>query len=161
MSALWIRISSWPLVTVSPMRAWISTTRPEASEITGMFRDTSGLTDPVTVNSGASMRSPAVTSGNCSGWSTLTSPVSSSCSTAAGGGAVSLALASTLFPHPPRNRVKPRQTNPVKTAGAAFAPHSVLHEFLRRQFRFIGSPLGPLPDSIELAAVKYEPIRFM
>ena len=61
------RTSSWPLVTVSPRRARTSTTRPEASEITGMLRDTSGLTAPVTCSSGAASRAPAVASGNCSG----------------------------------------------------------------------------------------------
>ena len=47
-----MRISNWPLVTVSPSLAWISTTRPEASEITGTLRETSALTTPVTLQLG-------------------------------------------------------------------------------------------------------------
>jgi len=38
MSALWTRIRSWPLATVSPMRARNIDHWPEASEITGMLR---------------------------------------------------------------------------------------------------------------------------
>ena len=71
MSALCTRIRSWPLLTVSPSRAWISTTRPEASEITGMLRETSGITEPVTFSSGAASYLPAVASGNLLGSSTL------------------------------------------------------------------------------------------
>ena len=47
MSWLWTLSSSWPLVTVSPRRASISTIRPEASEMTGILRETSALTVPV------------------------------------------------------------------------------------------------------------------
>ena len=39
-------------------------TRPEASEITGTFLDTSGVTVPVTLSSGATLRSTAVASLN-------------------------------------------------------------------------------------------------
>ena len=59
--------SNWPLVTVSPSRASISTIRPDASEITGMLRETSALTVPVVFSSGAASCSPAVATGNCSG----------------------------------------------------------------------------------------------
>ena len=67
MSALCIRIKSCPLVTASPSFARISTTRPEASEMTGTFRETSGVTAPVTCNSGAASCLAALTTGNCSG----------------------------------------------------------------------------------------------
>ena len=71
MSVLRTLNRSWPFFTSSPSRASISTMRPVASDGTGTCRDTSGLTTPVTFSSGAATYSPAVTSGNCSGWSTL------------------------------------------------------------------------------------------
>ena len=49
MSALCTRSSSCPLVTVSPSRASISTTRPVAREITGTVLEMSGFTVPVTL----------------------------------------------------------------------------------------------------------------
>ena len=81
MSALRTLRRSCPFFTVSPSRALTSTTRPEASEMAGTERATSGLTTPVTVSSGAALCSPAATRGNCSGWATLNVPESSSCST--------------------------------------------------------------------------------
>ena len=88
MSLLRTLNSSCPCFTSSPSRASISTTLPEASEGTGTCRETSGLTTPVTFNSGAARYSPAVTSGNCSGWSTLRLLASMSGSTVAGCGPV-------------------------------------------------------------------------
>ena len=40
--------NNWPFLTVSPRRAFISTTRPTANEITGTAREISGFTVPVT-----------------------------------------------------------------------------------------------------------------
>jgi len=75
------------LVTWSPRRARTSITRPDDKDTTATARDTSGLTTPVTLNSGAASRASAVANGNCSGWSTWTMLVSPSRSTMAGGGA--------------------------------------------------------------------------
>src|ERR1700686_2884274 len=99
---------SWPLVTVSPSRALISIIRPDAREITGTARETSAATVPVTFSSGAATCLPAVASGNCSGWSTLTRLASSSVSTLAGGGASSLGSAFTFSLHPARKRLRER-----------------------------------------------------
>ena len=99
---------SWPLVTVSPSRAWISSTRPEAIEITGILRETSGVTVPVTFNSGAASYLPAVTTGYCSGWSTVTTLEFPAGTTCAGGGASSFGstLGSAL---PSRSRPDPER----------------------------------------------------
>ena len=48
----------------------MSTTRPEASVITGTVREMSGSTVPVTSNSDGAWYWVAVTIGYCSGWST-------------------------------------------------------------------------------------------
>src|SRR6266478_6629351 len=109
MSELCTRIKNWPLITVSPIRARISITLPEASEMTGIFRETSGLTLPVTFKSGACTRSPAVTSGNWSGRLLLTTPLFPSCSTVAGKDAVDFASTSTLAPQPARKRHKSKE----------------------------------------------------
>ena len=45
-----MRNRSWPFCTVSPRRARISTTRPEASVTTGTVRAMSGFTVPVTTS---------------------------------------------------------------------------------------------------------------
>src|ERR1035438_319746 len=65
----------------------MAVTRPEASETTGTLRATSGVTAPVTTNSEVVERLTAAASGNCSGWSTAKSVMSTSGVTLAGGGA--------------------------------------------------------------------------
>ena len=61
--------------------------RPEASETTGTLRVMSGVTEPVTTNSELAGRLTAAASGNCSGWSTANSVMSTSGVTLVGGGA--------------------------------------------------------------------------
>src|SRR5271166_3498992 len=89
-----------PFWTVSPRRARMATTRPEASETTGTLRETSGATVAVTTNSEVVGCAVASTSGNCSGWSTVNRLRSTSGTTVAGGGAA--AAASTALLQPPR-----------------------------------------------------------
>src|SRR5580704_17228320 len=87
MSSLRTRSKSWPFLTVSPRRARMSTTRPEASEITGTFREMSGITVPVTNNCDGAWYSVAVTIGYRSGCSTAKKETSTPEITLAGGGA--------------------------------------------------------------------------
>src|ERR1035437_1625974 len=133
MSVLLTLNRSCPCFTSSPSRASISTTRPEASDGTGTCRDTSGVTTPVTFNSGEATYSPALARGNCSGWSTLKLLASMSGSTVAGCGPVSpspVDAAVTRLPHP--------------------AVESTTHKHRlasRRNERFIALPPGPPPCS--------------
>jgi|ERR1039458_6550826 hypothetical protein len=133
MSVLLTLNRSCPFFTSSPSRASISTTRPDASDGAGTCRDTSGLTTPVTFNSGEARYSPAVANGNRSGWATLKLPASMSGSTAAGRGPVSASCADaavTCFPH------------------AAVKRTAHTHRLAsRRNERFIESPPGPPPCS--------------
>src|ERR1700679_1604598 len=94
MSSLRTRSKSWPFFTVSPRRARISTMRPEAREITGTFREMSGITVPVTNNCDGAWYSVAATNGYRSGCSTANKETSTPEITLAGGGASS---ASTLL----------------------------------------------------------------
>src|SRR5215470_9616038 len=111
MSELRTLNSSCPCLTLSPSRASISRTRPDANDGTGTCRDTSGLTTPVAFSSGAAMYSRAVASGKRSGWSTLKLSALISGWTVAGCGPVSsLALDSPCnFPHPLTKNTKARQ----------------------------------------------------
>ena len=67
MSVLRTLRRSCPFFTVSPSLAFTSIARPEASDMAGTERATSGLTTPVTVSSGVALCSPAMARGNCSG----------------------------------------------------------------------------------------------
>src|SRR5271155_4924958 len=98
-----MRRSSWPLLTVSPRRARISTTRPEANVTTGTVRVTSGYTDPVTTNFDGASYCAAVATGYRSGWSTEKCVTSRPGTTVAGGGASAAAL--FFAPQPDMNRV--------------------------------------------------------
>src|SRR5215468_6957852 len=103
---------------------------PDASEITGIARDTSGLTVPVTLSSGDAARDVAVATGNCSGWSTLTRFESSSRSIFTGGGASEAASALTFSPQPVVKKLKDVNKSPASGI-----------------VRFIGLPLCPRPGS--------------
>src|SRR5271155_4652750 len=94
-----MRRSSWPLLTVSPRRARISTTRPEANVTTGTVRETSGYTDPVTTNFDGASYCAAVATGYRSGWSTEKCVTSNPGTTVAGGGASAATL--SFVPQPP------------------------------------------------------------
>src|ERR1017187_8408229 len=133
MSVLLTLNRSCPSFTSYPSRASISTTRPEASDGTGACRDTSGPTTPVTFNSGAAEYSPAVASGNCSGWSTLKLPASMSGSTVTRCGPVSAFrtdAAVTFLPH--------------EAVDKSTDKHRLIS---RRNERFMESPPGPPPYS--------------
>src|SRR5208282_4265717 len=97
-----MRRSSWPCFTVSPRRARISTTRPEANVTTGTVRATSGYTAPFTTNFDGASYCAAVATGYRSGWSTEKCVTSRPGTTVVGGGA----SAATLFfsPHPEANK---------------------------------------------------------
>ena len=86
-----------PSFTVSPRRARMSTTRPEASEITGTVREMSGNTVPVTNNCDGAWYSVAVTIGYYSGCSTAKKEGSTPEITLAGGGASAAASAVLLL----------------------------------------------------------------
>src|SRR6185437_9908242 len=75
----------------------------------GTLRETSGPTTPVTFSSGAASCSLAVTSGNSSGWSTLNTFPSETCSTTAVGGARLAGSAFILLSHAASPRLKARQ----------------------------------------------------
>src|ERR1700733_424593 len=91
----------------------IATTRPEASETTGTLRATSGVTVPVTTNSELEGRSTAVSSGNCSGRSTVNSAGSAPSMMFAGGGAS--AAGSACAVQPANVNSKDRQTTALST----------------------------------------------
>src|SRR5580658_4898998 len=74
----------------------MSTTRPLASEMTGISRAMSGNTEPVTFNSAGASRCSTWTKGNWSGLSTLTRLISPVCTTSGEGGAPSAGLNSFL-----------------------------------------------------------------
>src|ERR1700691_1097998 len=106
MSGLCTLIRSCPFFTLSSRRVRMSTTRPLASEITGTSRAISGFTDPVTFNrAGASIRL-AATNENCSGFSTVTTPVLLVSVTFAGGAAPSAGL--NFFSHAVKERQRVR-----------------------------------------------------
>src|SRR5215469_6607508 len=95
-------------------------------EITGTFREISGLTVPVTVNWVAERCSTARVSENCSGWSTCKTLDSSACSTTGGGGAS--ALGSPFeSPQPASNKPMPRGKAAVgKRRCLMESPHALL-----------------------------------
>src|SRR5579863_4105014 len=132
MSELWTLNRICPFLTSSPNRALISTTRPVASDGTGTLRETSGLTTPVTFNSGAEACGSDATTGNWSGWSTFTRLASSSCSTLAAGGSSDLASAVTFWPHP-----------------ASIVVRATHDSVVNIKARFMELPHGPLRDSVD------------
>src|SRR5262249_15740734 len=102
----------------------------------GTLRDTSGLTTPVTLSSGAASCAVAVASGNCSGWSTRNALASPSCSTIVGGGAPAAA-----------SPVLPRAVQPAaKPAHAMIATRPTQDG---RKTHLTKSPLDPQQDSID------------
>src|ERR1700690_1792407 len=116
-------------------------TRPDASEIAGTLRATSGFTVPVTTSSGAADCADAVATGNCSGCSTENMLTSKAVTTFAAGGASAVVFACTL-PQPPRDStdgMAAKRRPPVKalrfirTSGAGPSPppptHLELHHY--------------------------------
>src|ERR1700733_13185446 len=144
-----MRSRSWPFLTVSPSRARISTTRPEASVTTGTVRATSGYTAPVTTNFDGASYCAAVATGYRSGWSTEKWVTSRPGTTVAGGGASAATL--SFVPQPDTNRA----ANAAKTSCGDNLQNFFLRIFTSRTKRnLFAIPIGYTPtvrtDSVVL-----------